>query len=172
MFAHKWCHGLGRQSHWFCDDNTKALVIKCVTRGDGGQKLPKTAWRHLCTTFYQAMKNQSIQVVKQTSKKVIYLTYVFKIIQFLVNRYWKYNCLKSLSLSRQAWFIYRILLLPQLPHKMQLASKVTQNNHLDSFIKFKFNHYNITGGPRYSWGLGSEKGPRIPKPRIPSPIIT
>ena len=36
----------GGGDQWFCDDSTKAFVIKRVTMGEG-QKLSKFAWRHL-----------------------------------------------------------------------------------------------------------------------------
>ena len=39
--------GRGR---WFCDDSTKALVIKRVRWREGDQKLCKIVWRHLWTT--------------------------------------------------------------------------------------------------------------------------
>ena len=35
----------------FCDESTKALVLKLVTIGGGGQKLSIIALRHLWTTL-------------------------------------------------------------------------------------------------------------------------
>ncbi len=44
----KWRHDFrGRGCEWFCDDSTKALVMKSVTMGRGCQKWFKFAWRRL-----------------------------------------------------------------------------------------------------------------------------
>ena len=40
----------GREYQGFCDNSAEALVLNCVTMGEGVSKLSKIVWRHLGMT--------------------------------------------------------------------------------------------------------------------------